>query len=83
MRQILQMVTVRKCCKPEMGRDTESSFIFGSSSGTEFEFLGKSWNLSRMRIRYEWYGAYVACLHDQDKSGLFGGPAFIQPIKVI
>jgi len=23
----------------------------------------------------------LACLHDQHKSGFFGGPAFIQPIK--
>jgi len=25
----------------------------------------------------------IACLHDQNKSGFFGGPAFIQPIRVI
>jgi len=24
----------------------------------------------------------LACLHDQNKSGFFGRPAFIQPIKV-
>jgi len=23
----------------------------------------------------------VACLHDQNKSGFFGGPGFIQPIR--
>jgi len=27
--------------------------------------------------------AYLACLHDQNKSGFFGGPDFIQPIRVI
>jgi len=26
---------------------------------------------------------YTACLHDQNKSGFFGGPAFIQPIRAI
>jgi len=26
---------------------------------------------------------YIACLHDQNKSGFFGGPAFIQPIRAI
>jgi len=26
---------------------------------------------------------YIACLHDQNKSGFFGGPAFIQPIRTI
>jgi len=25
----------------------------------------------------------LACLHDQNKSGFFGGPAFIQPIREI
>jgi len=25
----------------------------------------------------------LACLHDQNKSGFFGGPAFIQPIRAI
>jgi len=25
----------------------------------------------------------IACLHDQNKSGYFGGPAFIQPIRAI
>jgi len=25
----------------------------------------------------------VACLHDQNKSGFFGGPAFIQPFRAI
>jgi len=25
----------------------------------------------------------ITCLHDQNKSGLFGGPAFIQPIRAI
>jgi len=25
----------------------------------------------------------LACLHDQNKSGFFGRPAFIQPIKAI
>jgi len=25
----------------------------------------------------------LACLHDQNKSGFFGGPAFIQPIRTI
>jgi len=25
----------------------------------------------------------LACLHDQHKSGLFGWPAFIQPIRAI
>jgi len=24
-----------------------------------------------------------ACLHDQNKSGFFGGPAFIQPVRAI
>jgi len=24
---------------------------------------------------------YIACLHDQRKSGFFGGPAFFQPIR--
>jgi len=24
---------------------------------------------------------YLACLHDQNKSGFFGGPAFFQPIR--
>jgi len=27
--------------------------------------------------------AYVACVHDQNKSGFFGGPAFIQPIRAV
>jgi len=27
--------------------------------------------------------AYLACLHDQNKSGFSGGPAFIQPIRAI
>jgi len=27
--------------------------------------------------------AYLACLHDQNKSGFFGGPTFIQPIREI
>jgi len=26
---------------------------------------------------------YLACLHDQNKSGLFGGPVLIQPIRAI
>jgi len=26
---------------------------------------------------------HLACLHDQNKSGFFGGPAFIQPIRAI
>jgi len=26
---------------------------------------------------------YIACLHDQNKSGFFGWPAFIQPIRAI
>jgi len=25
----------------------------------------------------------IACLHDQNKNGFFGGPAFIQPIRAI
>jgi len=25
----------------------------------------------------------LACLHDKNKSGFFGGPAFIQPIRTI
>jgi len=25
----------------------------------------------------------IACLHDQNKSGFFGGPAFIQPVRTI
>jgi len=25
----------------------------------------------------------IACLHDQNKSGFYGGPAFIQPIRAI
>jgi len=25
----------------------------------------------------------LACLHDQNKSGFFGGPAFFQPIRAI
>jgi len=25
----------------------------------------------------------IACLHDQNKSGFFEGPAFIQPIRSI
>jgi len=25
----------------------------------------------------------IACLHDQNKSGFFGEPAFIQPIRAI
>jgi len=25
----------------------------------------------------------LACFHDQNKSGFFGGPTFIQPIKAI
>jgi len=29
-----------------------------------------------------WY-RYIACLHDQNKSGFFGEPAFIQPIRTI
>jgi len=28
-------------------------------------------------------GAYVACLHEQNKSGFFEGPAFNQPIRAI
>jgi len=24
----------------------------------------------------------IACLHDQTKSGFFGGPAFFQPLRV-
>jgi len=27
--------------------------------------------------------SYIACLHDKNKSGFFGGPAFIQPIRAI
>jgi len=27
------------------------------------------------------YILFLACLHDQNKSGFFGGPAFIQPIR--
>jgi len=26
---------------------------------------------------------YLECLHDQNKSGFFGGPAYIQPIRAI
>jgi len=26
---------------------------------------------------------YIACLHDQNRSGFFGGPAFIQPNRTI
>jgi len=26
---------------------------------------------------------FIACLHDQNKSGFFGGSAFIQPIRTI
>jgi len=29
----------------------------------------------------ETFGTLVACLHDQKKSGSFGGPAFFQPIR--
>jgi len=25
----------------------------------------------------------LACLHDQNKSGFFGGPAFFQPIRAL
>jgi len=25
----------------------------------------------------------IACLHNQNNSGVFGGPAFIQPIRAI
>jgi len=28
------------------------------------------------------YSTLLACLHDQNKSGFFEGPAFIQPIRV-
>jgi len=28
-------------------------------------------------------GLHVACLHNQNKSGFFEGPAFIQPIRAI
>jgi len=27
--------------------------------------------------------AYLTCLHDQNESGFFGGPAFKQPIRAI
>jgi len=29
------------------------------------------------------FQSYIACLHDQNKSDFFGGPAFIQPIRAI
>jgi len=29
------------------------------------------------------FNLIIACLHDQNKSGIFGGPAFNQPIRVI
>jgi len=36
-------------------------------------------------VTYEWFWMYcclfIACLHDQNKNGFFGGPAFIQPIR--
>jgi len=28
-------------------------------------------------------GENLACLHDQNKNGFFGGPAFIQTIRAI
>jgi len=27
------------------------------------------------------FSLFTACLHDQNKSGFFGGPAFFQPIR--
>jgi len=32
---------------------------------------------------FKYYGTLLACLHDQNKSGHFGGPAFIQLIRAI
>jgi len=29
------------------------------------------------------FGVFLACLHDQNKSGCFVRPAFIQPIRTI
>jgi len=41
----------------------------------------------RIRLCAHLYHAYtyilLASLHDQNKSGFFGGPAFIQPIRTI
>jgi len=37
---------------------------------------------SNKEVTYD-LGLQLACLHDQNKSGFFGGPAFIQPIRAI
>jgi len=42
---------------------------------------GYTARLLRWEILYEL--ALLVCLHDQNKSGFFGGPAFIQPIRAI
>jgi len=34
-------------------------------------------------LNSEFSVSYIAYLHDQNKSGFFGGPTFIQPIRAI
>jgi len=52
---------------------------------TRLRWLGylERWNETNLvkRVREKRLPGHIACLHDQNKSGFFGGPAFIQPIK--
>jgi len=34
-----------------------------------------------IKLQFTLESSYIACLHDQNKSGFFGGPDFFQPIE--
>jgi len=56
------------------------------ASQVQSNVLAWWWPLSKVEtLHYNHYfvTSYLACLHDQNKSGFFGGPAFIQPIRAI
>jgi len=52
-------------------------------------YLDKYMSIEQLQIKdfseklFAFYSTLIACLHDQNKSGVFGGPAFIRLIKAI
>jgi len=64
---------------PRSNENTRWMLFLTTTPSRRYVIYRKSISLSILAI--EIFKLLLACLHDQSKSGFFGGPAFFQPIR--
>jgi len=72
------LISMKLFCEFEFSSE---NFIITSIFKRESYFHFNVTHLTFIMLISRW--EQIACLHDQNKNGFFGGPAFIQPIRTI